>query len=251
MLCESLGVLQDIKFTGKMDPALKWIIKEKNLCIDTLQKLEGMAARLLKIKDAVINETNEDVAEFRNQCSTSDNGENAASCVDEESVDVKPTKYSKEEMEQEALKAHYHVELVVEPWNDAAVLVGSEADVLALLDPDFLPDAGTWPEHRKPVLPDGILVRLLRGSKELHCGFDKDDRYILPLPGDIFMLTDGKRDYFNASTLATIPSELILRARKTRVCSGEALPQQVTMFCLSATLMVPDIIPERWHSVVS
>ncbi len=128
-----------------------------------------------------------------------------------------------------------------------------------LLDPDLLARAGTRLEHRKPVLPDGILARLLRGSMEWDGGYDKDDDgFYIPVPGDIFMLTDGKRDYFfvdplpkrTSTRFATIPSEIRLRARETMVRRGEALPQQVTMFSLSATMMVPDIIPVAWHSIV-
>jgi hypothetical protein len=86
VLVVQLGVLQDIAFTGNLDAALKWCIKNRAQCIDELETVEAMAARLLKIKDAVVNEKNEDAAEFRLQCPTGDDGENAALSADEDDV---------------------------------------------------------------------------------------------------------------------------------------------------------------------
>ena len=49
-------MIQDIAFTGNMDAGLKWTIKNKAKHIAELSTVDAFMARLVKIKDAVINE---------------------------------------------------------------------------------------------------------------------------------------------------------------------------------------------------
>ncbi len=110
-----------------------------------------------------------------------------------------------------------------------------------------------------------------RGSMQGRgCQANMYDEVVVPLPGDIYVLTDGKRDYLHrplmdaftpkgrkTSTEASVrrfthyASEESLRARKTLVRGSDSLPQQGTMFCVSATTIVGEISPERRHIMYS
>ena len=50
-----------------MDAGLKWTIKNKANNIAELSTVDAFMARLVKIKDAVINEKSEDAAVFHSQ----------------------------------------------------------------------------------------------------------------------------------------------------------------------------------------
>jgi hypothetical protein len=215
-----------------------------------------------------------------------DAGESAAE--DDIIKTANPTKYAENGLQYwQALAAQTvktYVKLAVEPSTEgglAALLEGSEANkvrgteartsVLLLLDPDLLAEASTRPADRKAVLPDGFLARLLRGSMQGRgCQKNKDDEYMMPLPSDVFLLLDGKREYLHkllldaftpkgrkSGTDATVKaftlfaSETSLRARKTLIRGCESLSQKQTMFCVTATTLVPDTIPEKFHTKYS
>ena len=269
-----------------MDAGLKWTIKNKAKHIAELSTVDAFMARLVKIKDAVINEKNEDAAVFHSPSAACDDGDMAAVSADEDDVIkvANPTKYPENGLKYwqafaaQTLKTY--VKLVVEASTEAAlatVMEGSEANkskgqvhksaVLIFLDPDLLAEAWTRPAERKPLLPEGILARLLRGSmRGRGCQASVSNEYVLPLEGDIYVLTDGKRDYLHRpfmdaftpkgrkpNTEAIVrrfthyASEESLRARKTLVRGSDSLPQQGAMFCISKTTIVGDIIPERRH----
>jgi hypothetical protein len=64
--------LQDVGFTGVLDSALKWVIKNKAKCIDELQEVDVVKTRLDKIKDALVTEKNEEAAAVAVGAATSD-----------------------------------------------------------------------------------------------------------------------------------------------------------------------------------
>ncbi|MFM6889170.1 MAG: hypothetical protein ACKPJ9_05765, partial [Dolichospermum sp.] len=127
--------------------------------------------------------------------------------------------------------------------------------VLILLDLDLLCESVTRPMDRRPVLPDGIVQRLLRGSMQGRgAQNNKDDEYCQPVAGDVYFLLDGKREHLHKTLLeAFCPSgkkagltdcsvrvfnlflsEQSLRARKAIVRGSDPISQRQCMLCVPA-----------------
>ena len=141
--------------------------------------------------------------------------------------------------------------------------------VLILLDLDLLCESVTRPMDRRPVLPDGIVQRLLRGSMQGRgAQKNKDDEYCQPVAADVYFLLDGKREHLHKTMLeAFCPSgkkagltdcsvrvfnlflsEQSLRARKAIVRGSDPISQRQCMLCVTASPLVPDTIPEKAHT---
>jgi hypothetical protein len=276
--------LQDVGFTGVLDSALKWVIKNKAKCIDELQEVDVVKTRLDKIKDALVTEKNEEAAAVAVGAATSDDPPDEA--ADEAIRCANPAKYAEHGVEYwqayAAQTVKTYIRLAPEPRTQAGLaelIEGSHVNmckgleqknaVLILLDLDLLCESVTRPMDRRPVLPDGIVQRLLRGSMQGRgAQKNKDDEYCQPVAGDVYFLLDGKREHLHKTLLeAFCPSgkkagltdcsvrvfnlflsEQSLRARKAIVRGSDPISQRQCMLCVTASPLVPDTIPEKAHT---
>ena len=270
---------QDMGFTQTCDAALKWCIKSKCKCIDDLGNTEMIAARLDTIKHAVMQERNEATASEHAASKAGEPGggdeEN-----DEPIVKADPSKYAEHgPLYWTALAAQTvktYIKLIVEPGSEsslAAALAVAEAcktkgveqknSVLLLLDVDLLAEAASRPTTRKPVLPDGLIQRLLRGSMQGRgAQRNSNDECTVPLAGDVYFITDGGRDHlqkdivnaFVSGAKKTLPdatvknvwmvlSEQSVRSRKT-IVRGEGINQKMQGYVISKHPLA-DMIPEK------
>ena len=267
--------LQDVGFTGVLDSALKWVIKNKAKCIDELQEVDVVKTRLDKIKDALVTEKNEEAAAVAVGAATSDDPPDEA--ADEAIRCANPAKYAEHGVEYwqayAAQTVKTYIRLAPEPRTQAGLaqlIEGSHVNmckgleqknaVLILLDLDLLCESVTRPMDRRPVLPDGIVQRLLRGSMQGRgAQKNKDDEYCQPVAGDVYFLLDGKREHLHKTLLeAFCPSgkkagltdcsvrvfnlflsEQSLRARKAIVRGSDPISQRQCMLCVTASPLVP------------
>ena len=148
-----------------------------------------------------------------------------------------------------------YIKLIVEPGSEASIAAALSAAeacktkgveqkncVLLLLDVDLLAEAASRPTARKPVMPDGLIQRLLRGSMQGR-GSQRNasDECTVPATGDVYFITDGGRDHlqkdimnsFVSGTKKTVPdahvknvwmalSEQSIRSRKM-IVRGEGI----------------------------
>ena len=142
-----------------------------------------IAARLDTIKNAVTQERNEAVAVAHAASAGGEPGGDDMEENDEPIVKADPSKYAEHgplywtSLASQTVKTY--VKLILEPGSEAslaAALAAAEACktkgveqkncVLLLLDVDLLAEAASRPTARKPVLPEGLIQRLLRGSMQ-------------------------------------------------------------------------------------
>lgn len=268
-----------------LDNALKWCIKHKAKCLDELQDVESIKVRLDKIRDTIVQEKNEAAAAEASSSVTSTTGDqpNAEAAEDEVIQLANPAKYSEHGTEYwqafAAQTVKTYVKLIPEPRTvpgvaDAISLsevnkckgIEQKSAFLVLLDVDLLCESTTRPSDRRPVLPDGLVQGLLRGSMQGRGAQNKDGLYYQPISGDVYFLLDGKREHLHKSLLeAFCPlgkkapecsvrvfnlflSEQSLRARKAIVRGSDPISQRQCMLSVSPNALVPDTIPEKPHS---
>jgi len=271
---------QDIGFTPTCDPALKWCIKSKGKCIDDLASTEMISARLDAIKNALAQERNEAAAAAHAASEAGEPGGAGADENDDPIVKADPSRYAEHGPQYwRALAAQTvktYIKLIVEPGSEsslAAALADAEACktkgveqkncVLLLLDVDLLAEAATRPTARRPVLPDGLIQRLLRGSMQGR-GSPRNscDECTVPAAGDVYFITDGGRDHLQKDILnsfvsgakKTLPdahvknvwmvlSEQSIRSRKM-IVRGEGINQKMQAYVITKN-PISDMVPEK------
>ena len=135
--------------------------------------------------------------------------------------------------------------------------------MLLLLDVDLLAEAASRPTARKPVLPEGLIQRLLRGSMQGRGSQrNSNDECTVPYAGDVYFITDGGRDHlqkdivnsFVSGTKKTLPdaivknvwmvlSEQSIRSRKM-IVRGEGINQKMQAYVITKH-PISDMIPEK------
>ena len=239
-----------------------------------------IAARLDNIKTAVTQERNEAAAVAHAASAAGEPCGDGAEENDEPIVKADPSKYAEHGPQYwTALAAQTvktYIKLIVEPGSEASVasaLSAAEAcktkgveqknSVLLLLDVDLLAEAASRPTARKPVIPDGLIQRLLRGSMQGR-GSQRNasDECTVPAAGDVYFITDGGRDHlqkdimnsFVSGTKKTLPdahvknvwmvlSEQSIRSRKM-IVRGEGINQKMQAFVVTKH-PISDMIPEK------
>ena len=239
-----------------------------------------IAARLDTIKNAVTQERNEAVAVAHAASAGGEPGGDDMEENDEPIVKADPSKYAEHgprywtALAAQTVKTY--VKLIVEPGSEAslaAALAAAEACktkgveqkncVLLLLDVDLLAEAASRPTARKPVLPEGLIQRLLRGSMQGRGSQrNSNDECTVPSAGDVYFITDGGRDHlkkdivnsFVSGTKKTLPdaivknvwmvlSEQSIRSRKM-IVRGEGINQQMQAYVITKH-PISDMIPEK------
>ena len=260
------------------DTALKWCIKSKAKCIDDLSSAEMMAARLDQIKNAILQERNEALA--WDAAVANQDAEKAGETDDEPIRTANPSKYAEFSHQYWAALASQtvktYVKLCVEPSSENGIAraieqaeinksIGTEGKtcVLLLADLDLLAEAASRPGDRKPVLPDGLIQRLLRGSMQGR-GAQRNsaDECTVPKDGDCYFVTDGSREHLHKDILAAftpqgkkntpdanvknvwmVVAEQSVRARKTLV-RGDGINQKMQAYVISK-MPISDMVPEK------
>ena len=274
--------IQDVGFTGNLDNALKFVIKNKAKCIDEVQEVEAVKTGLDRIRDAVVQERSEAVAEATVTSSLVDGDQQGSMEAAEDEVIrmANPAKYAEHGAEYwQAFAAQMvktYINLIPEPRTQQGVadaISNSEVNkckgqeqksaVLVLLDVDLLCESMTRPSDRRPVLPEGVVHRLLRGSMQGRgAQKNRDGEFCQPVAGDVYFILDGKREYLHKLMLDAFSkvqpvsvrvfnlflSEQSLRARKTIVRGSDPISQTMRMLAVSLEPLVPDTIPEKAHS---
>jgi len=241
--------------------------------------------RLDKVRDAIIQEKNEAAAAEAAATSTRTTGDQpTAEAAEDEAIRIaNPAKYVEHGAEYwQALAAQTvktYIKLTPEPGTPQGVAEAvslSEVNkckghetrnaVLILLDVDLLCESMTRPCDRRPVLPEGVVLCLLRGSMQGRGAQNKDGAYYQPVSGDVYFILDGKREHLHKSLLEAFcapgkkatdcsvrvfnlfVSEQSLRARKAIVRGSDPISQRQCMLSVSPNALVPDMIPEKPHS---